>query len=165
MIRVSSLTDPVTVSLAAPYSGVTITLRRLSTVDFARCSARAADIVRDTAALSTVITRHNLAETAADLNRALNDLAFQAGFAAWLASVECALAAVISWTGIVGEAGEAAPLPARLSHVAGVVSPADPADLAARITMETLLLDQAFERQLTGHIDLAARILVCEGNA
>lgn len=163
MIRLSILKGPVKVKLAGPFAGVTLTLRRLTTVEWSRARDRALGLVRDREAFAAILTRHELVATAHDLNRALSDLEFQTGFAMWLGSVEMGLAAITAWEGIEDEEGPA-PLARDLSKVAGIALPADPHDLAARIAMETLMLDPGFERQVMAQIEAAARILAIEGN-
>jgi len=164
MIRISTLKGPVTVELAGPYSGVSLTLRRLTTVEWSRARDLALGLVRDRESFAAILTRHDLVATAGDLSRALTDLDFQTGFAMWLGSVEAGLAAISCWQGIEAEEGPA-PLAKDLTKVAGVAIPADPRDLAARIAMETLMLDSGFERQAMAQIEAAARILAVEGNA
>ncbi len=162
MIRVSTLQGPVTVTLRGAFVGVGVTLRRLTTVEFSRAQTRALAILADKEAFATVLTRNQLCASAAELNRALSDVDFQSGFAAWLGSVECGLAAILGWTGIEAENGPA-PLARDPVKVMGRVSPEDPHDLAARLVMETLMLDAGFERQVMAEIDAAARLLVVEG--
>lgn len=165
MIRIATLRGPVTEAMRAPFAGVSLTVRRLTTPDFVRCQAAAWSIIRDREALPIVLERHSLVRTAGDMKRAMSDVAFQGGIGAWLASVECGLAAISDWEGLVGDDGETkAPLAAELVKVAGVVQPVEAADLAARITMETLMLDVAFERQARAMIDKAAVLLAVEGN-
>lgn len=164
MIRIALSREPVEVPLAGSYAGVVLTVRRLTSPDYVKAGEAAKAIIRDKVALAQILLRHDLAATAADLARAQADPAFQVGFAVWLGSVECALAGIKAWTGIVLEGGETAPLAADLSMVAGVAEPADPADLAARIAMETLMLDQAFCSQVEAALNQSSRLLAVEGN-
>lgn len=162
-IIVQLMREPVTVDLVGAYAGVGVTLRRLTTPQFQNCQNRALAILSDGAALTTVLVRHGLCETGADVKRALNDPAFAAGFGAWLGEVECGIEAISAWTGIKTETGEPAPLARDRSKIAGVVEPVDPADLLAREVIETMFLDQHFRSQVSRQIDMAARILAIEG--
>lgn len=162
-IIVALTREPVEIQLTGAYAGVGVTLRRLTTPQFQNCQNRALAILADGPALTTVLIRHGLCETAADVKRALTDPDFAAGFGAWLGEVECGIEAILAWTGIATTTGETAPLARDRRKVAGVAEPVDPADLLAREVIEALFLDQHFRSQVSRHIDMAARILAIEG--
>ncbi len=167
MILVETTRGTVEVALSGGYAGAALTLRRLTTPQFRNCQSRAMALLADAEALTTVLVRHELIERAEDYKRALSDPSFAAGFGAWLGAVECGIEAITAWTGILvrDDAGAAipAPLARNRSRIAGDVEPQDPADLQARVVMETLFLDEHFQRQVSHHIDMAARILAIEG--
>lgn len=164
MIRVALSREPVEVPLVGAFTGVVLTIRRLTAPDFSRAQGHVQSLLRDKGALATILLRNQLVETAADLERAQNDLAFQTGFAVWLSSVECALVGIKAWTGVTLDDGAPAPLARDLSKVAGIADPPDPADLAARLTLETLMLDQGFQAQVEAALNRSSRLLAIEGN-
>lgn len=163
-IRIDLSRDPVEVPLVGPFAGVVLTVRRLTSPDYIRAQEAARAILRDKSALAQVLLRHKLVTSADDLARAQSDLTFQAGFGAWLATVECGLAGIVAWSGIELMDGSPAPLPRDLTKVAGIAEPVDPADLAAREVMESLLLDQGFAGQVEAALNRSSRLLAIEGN-
>lgn len=163
-VRVSVSREPVVEPLRGPLEGVTLTVRRLTTPDFSRCQQAVMSLLKDKGALAIILTRHELVTTAKDLKRAQTDPAFQAGYAVWLTSVECAMAGIVDWDGVSGDDGGKAPLVKDLTLAAGIAEPEDPHALAARITMETLMLDQVFEGQAMAAVNRSARLLAIEGN-
>lgn len=163
MLIVRTTREPVTVPLTGAYAGATVTLRRLTTPQFNNCRSRAMAILSDKEALVQVLERNGLIESGAQLKAVIADPTFAAGYGGWLAGVECGLEAIIGWTGIETEPGRPAPIARDRYKVGGIADPLDPADLEARLVMETLFLCEGFERQVSAHIDLAARILVAEG--
>lgn len=151
MIRVSTVREPVTVSLKAPFTGVEITLKRLTSADFAEARQAADALIRDDARLMVLMAEHELLP---DRNspkawRRLKDkdpmryAATLTGIGVWVAAVECGIRGIDSWTGITGDDGLPAPV--------------------SRAALEVLMLDEAFSQQVMAELDQAARILVIEG--
>lgn len=149
-VRVSLKTGPVTKTLRAPYSGVTITVRRLRSPEWDSARERAQAIVRNDADLLNLLAKHDLLPNGSLREwKRLKDkdpvryAEFIIGIAMWLTAVECALVGVVEWSGIEVEKGIAAPLD--------------------REVLEVVLLDEALSDQIMGVLTEAARLLIIEG--
>lgn len=151
MIRVSTTREPVTVSLRAPYDGVEITLKRLTSADFAEARQAAQSLIQDDARLMVLMAEHDLlpGRNSPKAWKRLKDqdpVAYAAtltGIGVWVAAVECGLRGIEGWTGILGDDDRPAPV--------------------NRTVLEVLMLDEAFSQQVMAELDRAARILVVEG--
>lgn len=151
MIRVSTRREPVTVSLPAPYADVTVTLRRLTSADFAEARQAAQSLISDDARLMVLMAEHELLpnRNSPKAWKRLKDtdpLAYVAtlsGIGVWVAAVECGIRGIDGWTGILTDDGKPAPV--------------------ERQILETLFLDEAFSSAVMNQLDQAARILVVEG--
>jgi hypothetical protein len=151
MIRVSTVREPVTVSLKPPFKGVEITLKRLTSADFAEARQAAEALVRDDARLMVLMAEHELlpdgnSPKAWKRMKDRDPMAYAAtltGISVWVAAVECGLRGITGWTGVLGDDGAPAPV--------------------NRPTLEVLMLDEAFSQQVMAELDQAARILVVEG--
>lgn len=150
MIRVSTSREPVTVSLAAPYGDVTVTLNRLTSVEYGEAHQAVQAILRNDAELLNLMVQHDLlpkggvkAWKAMRDRDVLRYAAFLSGIGVWLAAVECGVRGIVSWEGIVGDDCQPAPV--------------------TREVLEVLMLDEAFSSQVMSRLDEAARILAVEG--
>ena len=151
MIRVSTNREPVTISLRAPYQGVEITLKRLTSADFAEARQAADALIRDDARLMVLMAEHELlpARNSPKAWKRLKDqdpvryAATLTGIGVWVAAIECGLRGIESWTGIIADDGKPAPV--------------------SRAVLEVLMLDEVFSQQVMAELDQAARILVLEG--
>ena len=151
-VRVSLKTGPVTKTLRAPYSGVTVTVRRLRSPEWDSARERAQAIVRNDADLLNLLAKHDLLPNGSMKEwKRLKDkdpvryAEFIIGIAMWLTAVECALVGVVQWTGIEVEKGVTAPLD--------------------REVLEVVLLDEALSDQIMGVLTEGARLLIIEGGA
>lgn len=165
-VRISLMREPVAVTLAPPFDSVRLVLRRLTSPEFAICRHRALTLIADREAVLIILHRNGLLQTGGDAVRAFEDANFRAGWAEWLAAIECFIAAVDTIEGVsFGEPGAEKPLalPRDRTRIAGVADPLDPADLEVRLAVEQLLLNEALQRQITAEIDAAARLMVAEG--
>lgn len=149
-VRVSLKTGPVTKTLRAPYSGVTVTVRRLRSPEWDSARERAQAIVRNDADLLNLLAKHDLLPNGSLREwKRLKDkdpvryAEFIIGIAMWLTAVECALVGVVEWTGIEVEKGVTAPLD--------------------REVLEVVLLDETLSDQIMGVLTEAARLLIIEG--
>lgn len=146
MIVLSRETGPVTAALTGRYSGVTVTLARLTSPQYAEANQAAQALLRDTPKLLELLARHDLQPAGAEgVRKAVTDPAFMVGIGQWIAAIECACRSVTAWTGVVDEDRE----------------PVEP----SRSAFEVLCLDDGFSRQLMAEIDKAARVLVVEGKS
>lgn len=150
MIRVGSRREPISVVLRPPYADVTVTLKRLTTADYGEARNAAMAILRDDGALLPLLVEHDLLPPggikgwkAMKDNDAMSYASFISGVGVWLGSVECAVRGIVSWSGVIGDDGQPAPV--------------------TRATLETLMLDDALSTRLMNHLDQAARILLVEG--
>lgn len=151
MIRVSTNREPVTVSLRAPYNGVEITFRRLTSADFAEARQAADALIRDDSRLMVLMAEHELlpGRNSPKAWKRLKDqdplryAATLTGIGVWVAAVECGIRGIDAWTGILGDDGGPAPV--------------------SRAVLEVLMLDETFSQQVMAELDQAARILVVEG--
>jgi hypothetical protein len=169
VIRVALLKGPVDVSLADRYPGVSVTLERLTGQDLAEARAQADGVIASLRDSHAALGAYGLDQPDAD-GRLLNprDLNQMGRVGRLLFSVEASVRAVKAWTGITVSAEDAAALNldrARLAP-AGATPRGEPLFVAPidRRVLAVLLLDDAFERRLLHEIELAARVLVTEGN-
>lgn len=150
MIRVSTHREPVTVTLPPPYSDVTVTLKRLTSIDYGEARHAAQATIRDTGALLELLIKHDRLppggirawKTMKDKDPA-GYANFMSGVGGWLAAVEGGLRGIEAWTGVVDGGGQPA--------------------LIDRETLEVLMLDEGLCAQLMGELDRTARILLTEG--
>lgn len=149
-VRVSLLTGPVEKALRPPYTGVTVTVRRLRSPEWDTARDRALAIVRNDAELLNLLVKYDLLPEGGvrGWKRMKDDAPveyarFIIGISMWLTAVECALVGVQSWTGIEIDGGVPAPVD--------------------RSVLEALLLDEALSEQLMSVLTEAARLLVVEG--
>ena len=150
MIRISLNREPVTVALTGPYDGVEVILKRLTSVDYAEAHHGSQAILRDDAALLPLLAEHELLPVGGikAWKRLKTDdphgyAAYLTGIAVWLLAIECGLRGILEWTGIQGDDGRAVPV--------------------NRETLEVLMLDEWFQREVMGELEKAARILSVEG--
>ncbi len=143
--------EPVTVSLTGAYVGVTVTLRRLTTPDYAEAQQAAQAIIQDESKLLPLLIEHGLLPEGKLKNwkrMKTSDparyAAFLSGVAVWVGAVECGVKGIDAWTGILGEDRKT------------------PAPLCREV-LEVLMLDDHFSSQVTSELDKAARILAIEG--
>ncbi|MBJ7485963.1 hypothetical protein [Brevundimonas sp.] len=149
-IVVSLIREPVTVPLTGAYAGVTVTLRRLTTPDYAEAQQAAQAIIQDESKLLPLLIEHGLlpegklkAWKRKKETDPISYARFLTGVAMWVGAVECGVKGIDSWTGILGEDRKPAPV-----H---------------RDVIEVLMLDEHFSSQVTAELDKAARILAIEG--
>lgn len=150
-VKLSLKTDPLRVPLKAPYSSVTVKVRRLRSPEWDGAREAAQGIVNDDAKLWPILVEHDLLPAGglkALKRKRDNDpieyWAFLSGVVAWLVAVECALLGLLEWEGIIDQETGA---PAEIN----------------RATLQVLLLDDAMSQQLMQLLTDAARVLVVEG--
>jgi len=150
MIRISLNREPVAITLTGPYAGVVVTLKRLTSVDYAEAHHASQAILRDDAALLPLLAEHELlpAKGIKGWKRLKTDdphshAAYLTGIAVWLLAVECGLRGITDWAGIRGDDGQAVAV--------------------NREALEVLMLDEWFQREVMGELEKAARILSIEG--
>lgn len=150
MVTVVTRRDPVTVPLSGAYAGVTVTLARLTSPQFAQARHAAQAILDDDGNVIVLMSEHDLLPPGGvrAWKRMRDDdpiafAAFMTGIRVWVCAVECGLIGIQSWTGIKVEGGTAAPVERNL--------------------LEILMLDESFSQQIMDELDAAARILLLEG--
>lgn len=149
MIRVSLKTDPVTRSLPGLYGGASVTVRRLRSPEWSSARVAAQAILQDDSQLLPLLVEHDLLPEGGvrgwkrmrDDNPAAYAV-FLAGVQQWLTAVECALAGVSAWTGIMTEDGPA-PITREVLHA--------------------LFLDETLRDLFMDTLTEAALLLVVEG--
>lgn len=146
MIRLSTLRDPVSVDLTDVYPDFKVVLRRVTSVDLAEARDATLDALRKAREGMEALAPYGLdQEDAHGVRINPRDPTQMARAGRLVGMVEVAIRALISWEGVVGDDGEAAPI--------------------NRESLSILLLDQTLERRLQVEIDKASRVLVTEGNA
>lgn len=150
-VIVSTKLDPVTRALAAPYDRIKVTVRRLRSPEWESAREAAQAIVRDESKLWPLLVEHDLlpkgglkALRRQKFNEPVAYALALSGVVVWLVAVECALAGLLSWEGIIDQdSGQTAPI--------------------TREVLQVLLLDDQISEQLMGILTEAARLLVVEG--
>lgn len=143
MIRISLNREPVTVPLSGAFTGCTITLRRLTSNEFAEANAATQALLRDSSKLVELLEEYGLRPKGKKIKAVLADANFMAGIGSWIAAVECGQRAISAWTGFLDEAG----------------APIEP----ARPVLEAAFLSQPLMDQVVHRIDAAAQLLAVEG--
>lgn len=139
--------DPVTFTLAAPFTGCTVTLRRLTSNEFAEARNAATALIRDKSALFALLEDWDLRPRGRKIADLVADLKFMAGIGEWLAAVECGVRAISAWTGFMDAPGpEGQPLP------------------VSRKALEGAFLNDILLQQIIPLIDRAANLTASEGN-
>lgn len=164
MILIQLNREPVTIPLTGAYAGVTVTLRRLTSVHFAIARHAAQVILEDDGKLLILLSEYDLLPKGSVKEwRRLRDkepveyAAFLTGIRMWLVAVECGLLGIESWSGIGGVTGGAdAPTGAGGRDLTA------PAAIS-REALQVLMQDEAYSQQIMDGLDSAARILRTEG--
>lgn len=143
MIRISLNREPVMVPLSGAFAGCTVTLRRLTSNEFAEATAAALATLRDTGKLVELLEHYDLRPPGRKIKALLDDAGFMMGIGQWLGAVECGVRAISGWTGFTDDTGAPIP-PSREALEAGFLSKP--------------LMDQVLPR-----IDAAAQLLAIEG--
>lgn len=143
MIRISLNREPVTVPLKGAFTGCTITLRRLTSNEFAEANAATQALLRDSSKLVELLEEHGLRPRGRKIKALLADKGFMAGIGVWIAATECGVRAISAWTGFADEAG-------------GPIEPTRP-------VLEAAFMSQPFLDQVLPQIDAAAQLLAVEG--
>lgn len=138
--------EPVTEDLDGPFTGCTITLKRLTSNQFAEARSAAVALIQDRGKLFILMEEHGLRPEGRRLGDLVKDIQFMAGVGEWIAAVECGVRAIKSWTGFMdGQGEDAQPLP------------------VTREVLEAAFLNEVFLRQVMPLIDRAANLIVSEG--
>lgn len=156
MIRIALNREPVTVPLEGPFAGCTVTLRRLTSNEFAEAQDAAKAILADKSRLVELIEKHDLRPEGVRIRELLADLPFLLGVSEWLAAVECGVRAISAWSGFADEEGRPIEVPGRRADAE--------ARQRWRTALESAFLAEPLMRQAMREIDRAAQLLVVEGN-
>ncbi len=143
MIRISLNREPVTVPLTGAFTGCTVTLRRLTSNEFAEANAAAQAILRDSSQLFELLEEHGLRPSGRKVKALLADVNFMMGIGIWLGAVECGVRAISDWTGFTDEGG----------------APIKP----ERAVLQAAFMSKPFLDQVLPRIDAAAQLLAVEG--
>jgi hypothetical protein len=143
MIRISLNREPVTVPLSGAFTGCTVTLRRLTSNEFAEATSAAQARLRDSSKLVELLEEHGLRPKGRKIKALLGDVEFMLGIGQWLGAVECGVRAISGWTGFADETGAA-------------IDPSRP-------VLEAVFLSKPFMDQVLPQIDAAAQLLAIEG--
>lgn len=155
MIRISLNREPVEEPLRGAFAGCTVTLRRLTSNEFAEASTAAQAIVRDASRLVVLIEEHDLRPEGRKIKALLEDAQFMMGVGEWLGAVECGIRAISAWSGFVGDDGRPIPVPGPKAS--------DEDKAHWRRVMEAAFLSRPFMDQVLPRIDAAAQLLAVEG--
>lgn len=155
MIRISLNREPVTVPLSGAFAGCTVTLRRLTSNEFAEAGNAAQAVLRDSSRLVELLEEYDLRRDGQKIKAALVDVEFMAGIGQWLAAVECGLRAISAWSGFADDDARPIPVPG---------ARATEAEKAQwRRVLEAAFLSKPFMDQVLPRIDAAAQLLAVEG--
>lgn len=155
MIRISLNREPVTVPLTGAFTGCTVTLRRLTSNEFAEASAAARALLRDSSKLVELLEEYGLRREGQKLKAALADVDFMMGVGEWLGGVECGVRAISAWSGFCDDDGRPIPVPG--------VGASPEARAMWRRVLEAAFLSKPFLDQVVPRIDAAAQLLAVEG--
>lgn len=142
-VRIALDRTPVEVALRGGFQGCTVTLRRLTSNEFAEAESAAKAVMQDKGRLVELLEEHDLRPPGRKIRALTEDPMFMVGVGEWLAAVECGVRAITAWTGIL--AADGTPLP------------------VDRKALEAAFLNDAFLRQVLPEIDKAALLVVAEG--
>lgn len=161
MIRLALKGGSVEVPLTGHFSGLTLTLRRLPSNEFATAQRKALSWLRDKGKVAAFIERHDmLPPDAPGLIKIQADANFMGGLGVLFASIECGVRAIEAWSGLLGADNQ--PIEIEKGSLELPEQADDPIP-TARLALETLFLDEHFQRQADHHIGELARIVVVEG--
>ena len=161
MIRLALKSAPVEVPLTGHLTGVTLTIRRLPSNEFAMAQKAAMSWLRDKARVAEFLERHDLLPPdAAGLIKVQADPVFMAGLGVLIASIECGARAIVGWSGLTDDEGE--PIEASAKAFAPPTEAGEPLT-TARLALEMLYQDEHFQRQVDDKISELARVVVVEG--
>lgn len=138
--------EPMTFPLTGGFEGCTVTLRRLTSNEFAEARNAALALLADKGALFTLLEEMDLRPKGRRMGDLIKDAQFMAGVGEWLGAVECGVKAISAWTGFMDGTGpDAQPLP------------------VTREVLQAAFLNEHLMRQVTPLIDRAANLVVQEG--
>lgn len=138
--------EPVEWPLKPPFAGCTVTLRRLTSNEFAEARNAALVLLKDHAALFALLEEWDIRPAGRKIGDLVADPDFMAGVGEWLAAVECGVRAIGAWSGFMdGHGPEAQPVP------------------VTRKALEGAMLNDILMRQIVPLIDRAANLAVSEG--
>lgn len=138
--------EPMTFDLEGPFKGCTITLRRLTSNEFAEARNAALALIADKGQLFTLLEQWDLRPKGRRMGDLIKDMRFMAGVGEWLGAVECGFKAISGWTGFMDGSGpDAKPLP------------------VTREVLQAAFLNEVLMRQVMPLIDRAANLVVQEG--
>lgn len=142
-VRIELDRTPVERALRGAFQGCTVTLRRLTSNEFAEAEAAAKAILQDRGKLYELLEEHDLRPPGKKIRTLGEDPMFLMGVGEWLAAVECGVRAITAWTGFLDADG--GPLP------------------VDRRALEAAFLNEPFLKQVLPEIDRAAVLVAVEG--
>lgn len=155
MIRISLNREPVRTPLRGAFSGCTVTLRRLTSNEFAAAQAAAQALLRDSSQLVELLEEYDLRPEGQKIKASLADPQFMMGVGEWIAAVECGIRAISDWSGFYGDDRQPIAVPGPKASEAERKQ--------WRRVLEAAFLSKPLMDQVLPAIDAAAQLLAVEG--